>query len=240
MKASGRHRKPNWRRLAYLLLAAGLVLLLPVAQAVEAADPAGEEGGSSAMQLLLGAVSGICLSAACGFRIFVPPLIMGCFAKFGNFQLADGFEWMSSWPALFAFGAATLVEVAAYYIPWIDNALDTVATPASIGAGITIMAACLGDITPVMKWTLAVVGGGGTTGIFQLLTAAVRAISTATTGGVGNPVVSTVEAGSSIGISILALVIPVVTVLILLLLFVLLIRKLVRRRAAPTAPAPSA
>ena len=108
---------------------------------------------------------------------------------------------------------ATIFEVAAYYIPWVDNLLDTIAIPAATIAGTIVMASAVSDVSPFMKWALAVIVGGGVAGTIQGFTSITRIASTATTGGVGNPVVSTVEAGGSIVMSILAIALPVVAVI---------------------------
>ena len=107
--------------------------------------------------------------------------------------------------ALAAFSIATLFEVAAYYIPWVDNLLDTIAVPAATVAGTIVMASAVSEMSPFLKWGLAVIVGGGVAGTIQGFTSITRIASTATTGGLGNPVVSTVEAGGSVVMSILAI-----------------------------------
>ena len=72
------------------------------------------------MEILLGICLGVGLSAACGFRIFVPPLVMSIAAQSGHLQLSDDFAWMSTPQATVAFGLGAFLEVAAYYIPWIS------------------------------------------------------------------------------------------------------------------------
>jgi hypothetical protein len=170
------------------------------------------------MELLLSLAVGIGLSAACGFRVFVPLLIAGIAARTGHLELASGFEWMASTPALVAFGTATLLEISAYYIPWLDNALDTVATPAAVIAGTLITASLVADLGPFLKWTLAVMAGGGAAGLIQGGTVLTRGISTTTTAGLGNPVVATAELGGSVTTAILAVLAPFLALLLLLLL----------------------
>ena len=146
---------------------------------------------------------GVGLSAACGFRIFVPLLIMSIASLSGQLVLSPEFDWIATYPALAAFSIATLFEVAAYYIPWADNLLDTIAVPA----------ATVSEMSPFLQWGLAVIVGGGVAGTVQGFTSITRIASTVTTGGLGNPVVSTVEAGGSIVMSILAITLPVVAVI---------------------------
>src|SRR5438067_3098081 len=137
------------------------------------------------MDLLLSVCIGIGLSAACGFRIFVPLLFMSIAANSGHLHLAPSFGWIGSTGALVAFGVATVLEVGAYYIPWLDHFLDTLATPAAIVAGIVVTASMVSDVSPFLKWTLAVIAGGGVAGSVQATTVLARALSFAGTGGLG-------------------------------------------------------
>src|SRR5512140_367408 len=117
------------------------------------------------MEWILGAAIGIGLAAACGFRVFVPPLVLSVAALSGHLHLAPGFQWIGTWPALTAFAVATALEIAGYYIPWVDNLLDTAATPIAIVAGVVMTASCITDVSPFLKWTLAVIAGGGAAGL---------------------------------------------------------------------------
>ncbi|HEX6985527.1 MAG TPA: DUF4126 domain-containing protein, partial [Planctomycetaceae bacterium] len=138
------------------------------------------------MDVLLGLGLGLGLAAACGFRVFVPMFVMSVAAKAGYLNLAEEFGWMASWPAVVTFGAATLFETAAYYVPWIDNLLDAAATPAAVVAGVIATAACVVEADPLIQWSAAIVGGGGVAGAVQSSSVAVRAASTLATGGFGN------------------------------------------------------
>ena len=186
-------------------------------------------------EAVLSVMLGIGLAAACGFRIFVPLLVMSIAATAGHLQLSEGFAWIGTWPALVAFAVATTLEIAAYYIPWLDNLLDTVATPAAVVAGVIVVAACVTDMSPYLKWTLAVIAGGGAAGAVQALTVTGRAASTATTGGAANPVVSTVEAGSAAALSTVSVLVPVLAAAVVLTVLGLLVRRIVVRRARPSA-----
>src|SRR5207237_4704081 len=167
------------------------------------------------METLLSICLGIGLSAACGFRIFVPLLVMSIAALSGHLSLAHGFEWIGSYPALISFSVATCLEIAGYYIPWLDHLLDTMATPAAIVAGTIITASMVTEVSPLLKWTLAIIAGGGVAGLVQGTTVLVRGASGVTTGGLANPVVSTLELAGSIVTSILALVAPVLVVFLI-------------------------
>ena len=190
-------------------------------------------------EVFLGLLLGIGLAAACGFRVFVPLLVVSIAQRAGHLELAQGFQWIGSWPALLCFAVATVLEVLAYYIPWLDNLLDTVATPLAVVAGAVLTASVVGDLSPVLRWGLAVVAGGGTAAVVQAATTMTRATSSVTTGGLGNPVVSTVEAGASTGLSVLAVLMPVLAGLIALGLVALAVWvavRLARRRRAGRPP----
>lgn len=186
---------------------------------------------------VLSILIGLGLAAACGFRVFVPLLVVSLAsrAEVGHLLLGDNFAWIGSTPALIAFAVATVLEIAGYYIPWVDNLLDAVATPTAIVAGILVMASVMTDVSPLLKWTLAVIAGGGTTAVFQGVTAMVRHISSFTTGGLGNPVVATAEAGGSALLAVLAITLPIVAFVLVILLLYLGIKKLLFRRPAAGA-----
>jgi hypothetical protein len=174
------------------------------------------------METLLAISLGIGLSAACGFRVFVPLLVMSVASLSGHLTLAPGFQWIGTYPALVTFSVATVVEIGGYYIPWVDHLLDTMATPAAIVAGTIITAAMVSNTSPMLKWTLAAIAGGGAAGLVQGTTVVARGISTATTGGLGNPFFATIELGGALFTSILALLVPLLAVgLIAVFLFVI-------------------
>jgi hypothetical protein len=185
------------------------------------------------MELLLSLCVGMGLSAACGFRVFVPLLVMSVAANAGHLQLAPSFDWIGSPMALATFGLATVLEVGAYYIPWVDNFLDTVATPAAVCAGTVVTASMVTDVSPFLKWSLAAVAGGGVAASVQASTVLARALSFTGTGGLANPLVATVELGGSVLTSILAVVAPVLAIMLVALVGGIAGYKfLVRRRAA--------
>jgi hypothetical protein len=157
-----------------------------------------------------GFVIGIGLSAACGFRIILPFLGLSIAAMNGYIHPSPGFQWLGSWPALIAFATAALLEIGAYYIPWMDNLLDAVTTPLAIAAGTIVTASVMGDVSPFMKWSLALIAGGGMAGAVQSGTVLLRGLSTASTGGAANVVVSTLELAGSILTTALALLAPVI------------------------------
>ena len=166
------------------------------------------------MEIVLSIFVGIGLAAAVGFRIFIPFLVVSVMAYTGNLQLSTYFEWIGSLPALVMFGSATVVEILAYYIPWLDNILDTIEHPMAIIAGTILTGAVIKDFPPLIKWALALIAGGGVAGIIHAATGLIRLKSSALTGGFGNPIVSTAEAGSATALSLIAIFIPAAAALI--------------------------
>ncbi len=191
------------------------------------------------MEVLLSVGLGVGLAAACGFRVFLPVLVMGVAARAGALDLAEGFAWMAGTPALLALGIATICEIGAYYIPWIDNVLDVAAMPAAVTAGIVVAAANIETATPLVGWALAAVAGGTAAAVVQSGTTLLRGASTMMTAGIGNPVVSTAEAGSAAGLSLLAIAMPVFALVAVLLLVAVVSARLLRRRALRARPADS-
>jgi hypothetical protein len=194
------------------------------------------------MQEILSVCVGIGLAAACGFRIFIPPLIMSIAAMSGNLTLSPSFAWIGTYPALITFAVATALEITAYYVPWLDNFLDSIATPAAVVAGTVVTASMVSGMSPWMQWSLAIIAGGGAAGLIQGTTVLTRAASTATTGGLANPVFATAEWGLSLGTTFLSFVAPVLVVIALGLVAVVAGRKLWRRykQQGTLTQAPSA
>ena len=152
------------------------------------------------IESLLSIALGLGLAAATGFRIFVPLLIAGLAARFGYLPLGDGFQWLASTPALAMLVTAAMAETLAYYIPGVDHALDVIASPATLAAGVVASAAVMVDIPPAVMWPLAIIAGGGAAGLTKGSTALLRAKSGAMTGGLANPLVSTVETVGATGL----------------------------------------
>jgi hypothetical protein len=185
------------------------------------------------MELALSVCLGIGLAAACGMRVFVPLLGVSVAAMTGYLDVAENFQWLGTWPALVCLATATVLEIGAYYIPWLDNALDTIATPSAVVAGTIATASVVTDMPPLLKWSVAVIAGGGTAGAIQSATVALRGGSTLTTGGLANWVVATLELVGSILATILALLLPVLAAVAVVLLAVVLVTLLRRQRSSP-------
>ena len=183
------------------------------------------------METLLGIALGLALSAAAGFRIFVPLLALGAAQASGHLSLSDDFAWIGSTPALIVFGVATVAEITAYYVPWLDHLLDTIAAPAAVVAGIVMTAGVVSDVDPFWRWTLAVVAGGGLAGAVHGSTSLLRLASTGTTGGLANPLVATGELGSAMAISVAALLVPLIALALVIVGLVFTLVWVKRRRA---------
>ena len=191
------------------------------------------------MELILSVALGIGLSAACGMRVFAPFAVMSAAALTGQLGLSNSFAWIGSYEALVLFSVATLIEVLSYYIPWVDNLLDTIATPAAVLAGAIATASVVTDMSPLMRWTLAIIAGGGTAGIIQMGTTWLRGVSSVTTGGLGNFVVSTGEWMGSLTVATLSVLFPLLVVIFVIMLLAAIVRRFNRRRTATDLYTPT-
>ncbi len=178
--------------------------------------------------LLLGLGVGIGLAAACGLRVFAPLLVMSLAARADQLDLAGGFQWIAATPALIAFAVATALEIAAYFIPWVDHLLDVAAAPLAVAAGSLAMAGAAVGLDPFLRWSLAIIAGGGIAGLLQGATGATRLGSTLHTGGLANPVLAGVETGGAIALAVLAVLLPLAALLAVAGLGVLAARAVVR------------
>ena len=188
------------------------------------------------VEIAIAILTGIGLSAACGFRIFLPLLALNLASMFGYIGLAPGFEWIGTLQVTVAFGLATLLEIVAYYVPWLDNIMDAIASPVSIIAGTIATASLLTDMPHSLKWTISIIAGGGIAGLLQSATVALRAKSSLFTGGFGNFIVASLELAASAIVSILSLLVPIAAFILTLLLItygIILARKVYLRKKSP-------
>jgi Domain of unknown function (DUF4126) len=177
------------------------------------------------VETLFSVLTGIGVAAACGFRVFVPLLALGLAGRAHVLPLNDSFAMLSTLPALIALGTAAVLEVVAYYVPWLDNALDVAAAPAAVIAGVVASAAAITDLPPVLAWGIALIGGGGAAGLLHGATSLLRLKSTAATGGAANPVISTGELIGSVVTAALALLVPVVCAVAIVLVLLWMVRQ---------------
>ena len=192
------------------------------------------------METLLGVSVGLALSTAAGLRVFIPLLLTGLAGRFDYIVLTPGMAWIASDTALLALATATLLEVGGYYVPWLDNVLDTMAPPVAATAGVIATAAVTPELSPLLRWTLAIIAGGGMAGLVQAGTAMLRLKSSAFTGGVGNPLLATTELMGALALSGLALLVPLLALAAVLVALALLGWRLAvsrrGRREAARAP----
>jgi len=183
------------------------------------------------MDMLFAICVGIGLSAACGFRVFMPMLVLSAATKFGGVHLNPNFEWLGSWTALAAFASATILEAGSYYVPWVAHAVSVAAVPAAVLAGTLATAAQIDGIHPLAQWSSSLLVGGGIAGGVQMLNIGARAASTITTAGIGNPIVSLGQGLMAFVLAITAVVAP----LFIVLLIVAIVTVIIRRRRARKA-----
>ncbi|WP_335966917.1 DUF4126 domain-containing protein [Galbibacter sp. PAP.153] len=161
---------------------------------------------------------GIGLAASVGFRVFLPLFVLSLVGHFDIINLSEHWEWIGSVPALIALAVAMVLEIFAYYIPFIDNLLDTIAVPLAAIAGTAVMVSTMAELSPVVTWALAIIAGGGTASIVKGASAGTRVTSSVATAGLGNPVVSTVETGGSIALSLVAIFLPIIAIVLVIII----------------------
>jgi len=162
---------------------------------------------------------GIGLAASVGFRVFLPLFALSLASYMGVWELNESWQWIGSLAALLTLGVATLVEIFAYFIPWVDNALDGIAVPLAAIAGTAVMVS-----TIVVTWSLAIIAGGGTATAIKGASAAGRLTSTATTGGLANPLVSTVETGTAVAMSVASIFAPMLAAVLVIIILTIIFR----------------
>lgn len=182
------------------------------------------------MDTVISILAGLGLAAACGFRVFVPLLVASVAVRAGWLEPSADFAWLGSVPALVALSVATVLEVAAYYIPWLDHFLDTLASPAAVIAGSLVAASFAVDLDPLLRWSLAIIAGGGLAATVQTGSVAARGVSLSTSGGITNPLIASAELGGALATSALSVVAPWLALAGLVGLGLILVTRWTRRR----------
>jgi len=190
------------------------------------------------LDLALAVAMGVGLAAAVGFRVFLPMLVLSIGAYTGHLTLSSGLAWLGTPAALVMLSVAAVIEILAYYIPGVDNVLDVIAAPAALIAGTVVSAAVMTDVPPMVRWTTAVIAGGGAAGAVHSLTSLLRAKSTVMTVGLGNHAIATGELAGALIVSLLALAAPLAAVA-LAGLFCWFAVRLLRRLLRKERPADS-
>ena len=183
------------------------------------------------MNIIAALCLGIGLSAACGFRVFIPPLALSMAAHGGMLQLSSEWQWLATQNAITILSIAATIEVFAYFIPWVSNFLDSIEIAVAPIAGMFMTASTLsmaGDFDPTLWWILTVIVGGATAETVELTTSVTRLAASVSTAGMGGPIVGFVEAISSIVISILAITLPILSTLLVIFLIIYGIRRILK------------
>ena len=178
---------------------------------------------SDILPYILSSFIGIGLAAASGFRVFLPLFAVSLASYLGWIPMNDNFQWLSGLPTLIVTGVATLVEILAYYIPVVDNFLDTVTVPLATVAGSVLFASQFIELGTFPQWALAIIAGGGTAATIAAGFAGTRAASTATTAGIGNNIIATTETAGAGLMSVLSIFLPVIAFILALALLILVI-----------------
>lgn len=178
------------------------------------------------LETLIEVLLGISLSVAAGFRVFVPLLVLSGASVLAHLNLPTDFDWLETPQALAVFAVASVLEIAGYYIPWLDHLLDLVSTPAAVIVGTVVAASLTPDINPIAQWTLAIVAGGGSAGLTKGVMNLLRLTSTAASGGLTNPILATVELVVAVTLSVLAVTLPLVAGVVILVLLVFAIQRI--------------
>lgn len=165
------------------------------------------------MELLSGLLSSLGLSGAAGLNAYIPLLLVGLLSRFGVMDLAQPFDLLGSTWVLVGIGVIGLLDFVGDKIPGVDHLLHLAGSVVNTAAGAVLFAAQTGvaDVPPALSMALGLIVAGGV----HATRTAVRPVATATTGGLGNPVVSTVEDGTSLLLSVLAVFAPVLAVILL-------------------------
>ncbi|SFW57309.1 protein of unknown function [Sinomicrobium oceani] len=167
---------------------------------------------------------GVGLAASVGFRVFLPLLVLGMASHFGLWELNESWRWIGSIPALTIWGVAVIAEIFAYYIPWVDNLLDSIALPLAGIAGTLAVVSTAAGMDPAMTWTIALIAGGGTAAAIKGASSATRLTSSVTTAGFGNPILSTIETIISAVLSVLSVLLPVIAIILVIIILFMVLR----------------
>ena len=175
---------------------------------------------------------GISLASASGFRVFLPPFLLSLAVRTDTLVSFDlsGTEFVifDSNAAVLILGIACLAEFGAYYVPWLDNVLDTIASPAAVLSGIGMTSMVLVGSDPIIQWSFAIIAGGGSAGIIQATTVVIRGLSSTLTLGFGNSFVASGENIASIVLTIAALIAPIIAAIFAIIVISVLVRQAIK------------
>ena len=171
------------------------------------------------------------LSGSAGLNAYIPLLLVALAARFPMsdplVKLQAPFDLLGSWWAIGLIAVLLVVEIVADKIPAVDTVNDTIQTFIRPAAGAILFAGSanvITDVHPILALGSGLLVAGG---VHATKTAA-RPVVTVTTGGIGNPIVSTLEDIVAFVVSLLAILLPIIAAL-LLLTFLFVVIYFVRR-----------
>jgi len=193
------------------------------------------------MNLFLGILLGLGLSASTGLNTFLPLLLLSAAARFhiAGIELGSKFEWLTSDAAMITLIVACIIELIADKIPAVDHFLDSAGTFVRPLAGALASASVLTGVDPIVAAVVGLIVGAPTSLGLHTLKAGTRIASSATTFGCANPVISIIEDVISFCLSVLAIFLPLL-VPVALALLVFALYRLMKRIRSGGASAPSA
>ncbi len=183
---------------------------------------------------IVAALVGLSLASASGFRVFLPPFILSLAVRTDILDTyipdlsGTEFAIFDSNAAVVVLGIACLAEFGAYYVPWLDNILDTIATPAAVVSGVGMTSIALVGSDPIIQWSFAIIAGGGSAGVIQVATVAIRGLSSTITLGFGNSFVASGENIASVILTFAALIAPLLAAIFAIFIVVLLVRQSIK------------
>lgn len=192
---------------------------------------------------VLPALLGLGLASATGLRTFLPLLMLAVAARFELFgiRLNEQMDWLGSWPAISALAIAAVAEFAGDKVPAVDHALNAIGYVTRPIAGAVAAGSVFWAVDPTMAAVAGVIVGAPAALAFNAAQTGVRVGSTATTGGLANPVVSLVEDVMSFLTVLVAMLAPVIIPLVLVILAIVVFRlaRRIRDRRDGAGAAPA-
>ena len=175
---------------------------------------------------ILPVLLGLGLASATGLRTFLPLLMLALAARFEMFgvRLIDQMDWLVSWPAIAALATAAVAEFAGDKIPAVDHALNAVGYVSRPVAGAIAAGSVFWAVDPAAAAIAGLIVGAPAALAFNAAQTGVRVGSTATTGGLGNPVVSLIEDVLAFLTVIVAFLAPILIPIVLIALAVVVFR----------------
>ncbi|OGN42666.1 MAG: hypothetical protein A2623_14100 [Caulobacterales bacterium RIFCSPHIGHO2_01_FULL_70_19] len=189
---------------------------------------------------VLPALLGLGLASATGLRTFLPLLMLALAAKFELFdvRLIEQMDWLVSWPAIAALATATIAEFAGDKVPAVDHALNAVGYVTRPVAGAVAAGSVFWAVDPTAAAVAGIIVGAPAALAFNAAQTGARVGSTATTGGLANPLVSFVEDALALATVLVAFLAPILVPALLIVLAIVvfrLARRLRTGRATRTA-----